>query len=66
MNESMSLLARGNPTVYVLVCKDYDGNDAVNSVHATRASAEAAITALKRRGFLGFLALDIEEHNLTP
>ena len=52
-------------TVYVLICKDYDGNDAVSSVHATRASAEAAITALRRR-HLGFQALDIEEHNLTP
>ena len=51
-------------TVYVLIRTDYEGNDAVISVHASRASAEAAKTALLSRK--GFLALDIEEHNLTP
>ena len=66
MREETAMTQTPSTTVYVLICKDYDGNDAVNSVHASRASAEAAITALKRRGFLGFLALDIEEHNLTP
>ena len=60
--------------VYVLILTDYEGNDAVISVHATHASAEAAKTALlSRKGFsptsksyILFRALDIEEHDLTP
>ena len=49
--------------VYVLIRADYEGNDAVIRVYATLASAEAARTALLHRGEL---ALDIEEHDLTP
>lgn len=49
--------------VYVLIRADYEGNDTVIGVYATRASAEAARTALLHRGEL---ALDIEEHDLTP
>ena len=64
MNESMTLLARGNPKVYVLIRTDYEGNDAVVAVYATLASVEAAKTALQSQK--GIWTVDIEEHDLTP
>ena len=52
--------------VYVLIRTDGEGNDAVISVYATRASAEAQREHLQHRGELGLDRVFIEEHDLTP
>ena len=66
MNESMTLLTRGNPKVYVLILTTWnlDGDSIVVGVHSTRSSAEKAAAVLRTQK--GTVGVDIEEHDLTP